>query len=146
MAQENSDVTVDYAFIAQSADVSFHGLLSVEGGGITRLVIGSLSKQVSLAFVARVRAENADSPLMYTCRVTAEPPTDESGVTYGDVHAYVVTREGGFLVFPVTMQISVPGIHRLKLSAYRGIAMSNESGGFNSSDWPVIADQPLFIQ
>lgn len=144
--EDGNDITVDYAFIAQSAEVSFHGLLDVENAGISRLVIGSLSKQVPLVFVARVRAENANAPILYTCRVTAEPPAGESGVSYGAVHAYIVVREGGFLVFPITMQISVPGEYRLKLSAYRGLAMGNESGDFNSSDWPVIANLPLFIQ
>ncbi|MGI8856349.1 MAG: hypothetical protein ACR2JW_11405 [Thermomicrobiales bacterium] len=146
MAQKNSDLTVDYAFIAQSADVSMHGLLNVENGGITRLVVGSFTKQLSLIFVARVRAENADSPVMYTCRVTAESPTREGGNSYGTVHAYVAVREGGFFVLPVAIQASYPGEYRVKLSAYRGLAMSNEGGDFNSSDWPVIADLPLFIQ
>jgi len=146
MAQESSDVTVDYAFIAQSADVNFHGLLNVENGGISRLVIGSLSKQVLLAVIARVRAEGADSPVMYTCRVTTEPPVSEGGNSYSDVHGYVVVREGGFLVLPVAIQVFFPGEYRLKLQAFRGEVVSNASGGFDSSAWPVIADLPLFIQ
>lgn len=144
--QENNGITVDYAFIAQSADVNFHGLLNVENGGISRLVVGSLSKELSLAFVARVRAETADSPVMYTCRVTTEPPVSEGGNSYSDVHGYVVVREGGFLVLPVAIQVSFPGEHRLKLQAYRGEVISNEYGRFDSSEWPVIADLPLFIQ
>ncbi len=146
MAQENSDIMVDYAFIAQNADVSIHGLLSVENGGISRLVVGTLSKTLQLAFVARVRAANTDSPTMYTCRVTAESPAGENGVSYGAVHAYIVVREGGFLVFPITVQFAFPGEYRLKLTAYRGDAQTDASGNFNSSAWPVIADLPLFIQ
>jgi len=147
--QENNGITVDYAFIAQRAEVNIHGLLSLEGGGISRLVVGSLGKELSLAFVARVRAETADSPLLYTCQITTTPPApsvDGTGVSYGDVRAYIFTREGGFLVFPVTMQVFIPGEHRLRLHAYPGIATSDEHGVFDSSEWPVISDMPLFIQ
>jgi len=46
--QEKNGITVDYAFIAQRSEVAIHGLLSVEGGGISRLVVGSRAKSCRL--------------------------------------------------------------------------------------------------
>jgi len=144
--EEGNDITVDYAFIAQSAEVSFHGLLDVENAGISRLVVGSLGKEWPLAFVVHIHTDSADAPTMCTCRVTAEPLHGGGQNGYGAVGMYTVVREGGFLVLPVVIQAFVSGEYRLKLHVTSSDVESDVNNNFNSSTWPVIADLPLIIQ
>jgi len=144
--QEANELVVDYAFIAQKADVGVHGLIDVANGGINRLVVGSLGKEWPLAFVVHIHTDSADAPTMYTCRVTAEPLHGGGQNGYGAVGMYTVAREGGFLVLPVVIQAFVPGEYRLKLHVTSSDVESDVNNNFNSSTWPVIADLPLIIQ